>query len=99
VRDACLPRIATFDLPCRPGAALAPHGIRAQHCDEFVGGQLRGSPEAFPEATRTPRASLQHPPKSVEEHLSTRSASGLPRTAAELGPHRGGVWGPLAREW
>jgi predicted nucleic acid-binding protein len=86
-----VPCIVTFDLSHFPEAALAPHGIRARHPDEFACDLLRESPEAFLAAVRTHRASLKHPPKSAEEYLATLSACGLPRTAAGLAEHLGEI--------
>jgi hypothetical protein len=88
--------MVTLDLSCSPEAVLAPHGIPAQHPDEFAGALAREPPEAFLDAVRTHRAFPQHPPKSAEEYRSTLSECGLPRTAAGLGQHRGVVQSPPA---
>ena len=85
--SAEVPYIVTFDLSHFPEAALAPHGVRARHPDEFACGLPQESPEAFLEAVRTHRASLRRPPESAEAYLTTLSTCGLPQTATRLADH------------
>lgn len=82
------PLIVTFNLGDFPEEGLAPHGIRAQHPDEFACDLLNESPEAFLRAVRTHRAALKHPPKTIEEYLATVAGCGLPKTAARLAAHQ-----------
>jgi len=84
---AGVPLIVTFDLSHFPEAALAPHGIRAQHPDEFACDLFEDDPDAFFTAVRTHRASLKLPPMSPGDYLATLSACGLPKTAAKLSEH------------
>ena len=64
--------------------ALTPYGIAAQHPDTFITHLLDLNPGAVVGAAREHRASLRHPPKDVEEYLSTLERQGLTQTAAEL---------------
>jgi len=84
---AGVPLIVTFDLSHFPEAALAPHGVRAQHPDEFASDLLQEDPDAFLAAVRIHRASLKLPPMSPGSYLATLSACGLPETAAKLSEH------------
>jgi hypothetical protein len=81
------PLIVTFDLSHFPEAALAPHGIRAQHPDEFACDLLEEDSQAFLTAVRAHRAALKLPPVSAESYLAMLSTCGLPKTAAELAEH------------
>lgn len=81
------PLIVTFDLSHFPEAVLTPHGIRAQHPDEFACDLLEEDPEAFLTAARSHRASLKLPAMPPERYLATLSTCGLPKTAAKLSEH------------
>ena len=76
--------IVTFNLKDFPTEALAPHGVRAQHPDEFVGHLLDDCRDLVCGAAKEQRASLKNPPKSVAEYLNTLERVGLPQTAARL---------------
>lgn len=82
------PVIVTFNLGDFPEEAVAPHGIRAQHPDDFACELLDESPQAFLLAVRTHRAALRHPPKSIEEYLAALGVCGLTKTAARIAAHR-----------
>jgi hypothetical protein len=66
---------------------LAPHGITAQHPDEFIHHAFDLAPAAVCQAVRDHRASLKNPPKSVEELFDTYLQRGLATTVAALRPH------------
>lgn len=82
------PVIVTFNLGDLPEEAVAPHGIRAQHPDDFACELLDESRQAFLLAVRTHRAALKHPPKTVEEYLAALVVCGLTKTAARIAAHR-----------
>ncbi len=77
-------RIVTFDLSHFPEPALAPHGIQAQHPDEFVCELFAADPQAFLTAVRAHRASLRLPPMSPEQYCATLSSCGLVTAASQL---------------
>ncbi len=81
---AKVPVIVTFDLAHFPASELSPHGLRAQHPDDFCCDLFAVDPQAFIAAASAHRASLKHPPMSPHEYLASLSARGLPKTAAEL---------------
>ena len=74
--------ILTFNLKDFPQASLDTFKIKAEHPDEFLERQFDQSALLMCEAMRRHRASLQFPPKSVEEYLTTLQAQGLPRTVS-----------------
>lgn len=76
--------IVTFNLKDFPAATLAPLGIEARHPDEFVTHLLDLDSGAVCLAVKRQRESLKHPPKSIEELLSTFEQCGLPQTVARL---------------
>lgn len=76
--------ILTFNLRHFPESALKPHGIMAQHPDEFLASQLEVAPNVVCVAAQRHRASLRNPPKSVDEYFATLEAQRLPETAARL---------------
>lgn len=76
--------IVTFNLTDFPPDVLASHGIRAQHPDEFIAHFLDVEPVAVCSAAKQHRESLRHPPKTVEEYLSTLARVSLPQTVTGL---------------
>jgi len=76
--------IMTQNLKHFPAAALAPHGIEAQHPDEFLSNHFRLAPGAFCGAVCRVRARLRNPPYGVDEYLGMLTQQGLVATAAEL---------------
>lgn len=76
--------IVTFNLTDFPAAVLAPHGVQAQHPDEFVSRLLDNAPKLVCLAARKQRLSLKNPPKSVADHLNTLESLGLKQTAEKL---------------
>lgn len=76
--------IVTFNLKDFPRDALQPHGVEAQHPDEFIGHLIDLDANAVCAAVQRQRGSLKRPPKSVEEFLSTPAFAMLPHTLAHL---------------
>ena len=76
--------IVTYNLRDFPSAVLMPHGVEAQHPDEFVSHLFDLAPGAVCAAVRDQRAALQRPNRSVAELLDTFLALGLARSVAML---------------
>ena len=76
--------IVTRNLRHFPAAVLSPFGIEAQHPDAFIVHLLDLAPETVADAVRDHRASLRHPPKTVEAYLLTLERQGLPQTVMAL---------------
>lgn len=79
--------IVTYNLKDFPDEILAPHGISAQHPDEFIEHAFDLNPAAVCAAVRDQRAALKNPPKSVEELFATYLNQGLATIVAVLRPH------------
>ncbi len=77
--------IVTFNLSDFPSKALKPHGIEAQHPDEFLLDLIDLAPQVVIGAAKAHRASLKKPPKTVREYLETLDRQQLPGTVAFLG--------------
>lgn len=77
-------RIVTFNLKDFPAAALALHGVEAQHPDEFVTGLLDQQTALVCAAVKQQRENLKNPPKTVEEFLPALEQCQLTRTVAAL---------------
>lgn len=80
--------IVTKNLRDFPADRLAPFGIRAEHPDAFVRSLLDWHEAATLGAVARHRASLRHPPKSVDEYLDTLLVQELPDTVGSLQHHR-----------
>ncbi len=76
--------IVTYNLTDFPQAALASHGIDAQHPDDFVSHLHDLAPAAVCAAVRDQREALKNPPRSVRELLDTFLSLGLAGTVARL---------------
>lgn len=76
--------IITKNLSHFPADRLAPFRIEAQHPDMFVRTLLDRDEATVLEAVAEHSASLQNPPKSVEQYLDTLTVQGLPQTVAFL---------------
>lgn len=76
--------IVTYNLKDFPDEVLAPHGMAAQHPDQFIEHAFDLSPAAVCKAVRDHRASLKDPPKTVEELFDTYLSQGLATTVAAL---------------
>ena len=76
--------IVTNNLKHFPRNTLAKFGIEAQHPDQFFTHLLDLAPTAVCTAAKRQRASLNNPPKTVDEYLQTLEAVGLPQTVAGL---------------
>lgn len=79
--------IVTFNLKDFPNDALRPHGVKAQHPDEFITHQIALSPSLVCQAAKQQRASLKNPPMSVWEYLASLGRQGLPQTVLSLGEY------------
>jgi predicted nucleic acid-binding protein len=76
--------IVTFNLKHFPASALKPHGIKAQHPDEFLNNLCETAPLDMCESARKTRARLKNPPKSANEYLDILALQKLPETVAFL---------------
>ena len=76
--------IVTYNLRDFPADALQPHGIEAQHPDEFILRVIALSPLVVRETVETHQQALKNPPKTPAEYLATLSNQGLPKTVAAL---------------
>lgn len=79
--------IVTFNVKDFPPSELAPYGITAQHPDEFIEHAFGINSAAVIAAVRDHRASLAHPPKTVDELLDSYLKQGLATTVSLLRPH------------
>ena len=76
--------IVTFNLADFPSDGLSPFNIEARHPDDFVLALIVLEEETVCAAVERQRAGLKNPPKSVDDHLETLRAQGLPKSAARL---------------
>ena len=76
--------ILTANLRDFPARALAPHGLIAEHPDNFLAGICRASQHRFLEALGRVRIRLRNPPVSRERHLDALRRAGLNATATEI---------------
>jgi hypothetical protein len=76
--------IVTFNLADFPPDVLSQFNIEARHPDDFVLGLMDLDEETVCAAVERQRAGLKNPPKSVDDHLETLRAQGLPKSAARL---------------
>jgi hypothetical protein len=74
--------ILTFNLKDFPVDSLRPHGVVAEHPDEFLSRQLHHAQALVRSAAKRQRSSLKDPPMSVDQYLTTLERQGLPRTVA-----------------
>ncbi|MGH9752794.1 MAG: PIN domain-containing protein [Blastocatellia bacterium] len=76
--------IVTYNLRDFPAGALQPHGIDAQHPDEFILRVIALDPLVVRDTVETHQQALKIPPKTPAEYLATLSNQGLPRTVTAL---------------
>jgi hypothetical protein len=76
--------IVTFNRRDFPAAALAPHGLIAQHRDVFLQGFTTDTPHLFLAAVRQCFARLVSPPVAPAIYLRAIRQVGLPETATFL---------------
>lgn len=76
--------IVTYNISDFPQAAIASHGVEAQHPDDFVSHLHDLAPAAVCAAVRGQREALKNPPRSVRELLDTFLSLGLAATVARL---------------
>lgn len=79
--------IVTYNLKDFPTTTLAPLGITAQHPDEFIEHAFGISPAAVIAAVHDHRASLTHPPKTVDQLLDCYLKQRLATTVSLLRPY------------
>jgi predicted nucleic acid-binding protein len=76
--------IVTFNLKDFPAEALRPYGVEAIHPDDFLIQQIDLAPGLVAAAIKMHRASLQNPPKTVEDYIDTLERQQLPKAAIRL---------------
>ncbi|WP_307273170.1 PIN domain-containing protein [Labrys wisconsinensis] len=76
--------IITYNLRDFPKAALDPFSIEAQHPDAFIAHLFDVAPEQVVAAARRQRASLKHPPKTVDDYLDVLLRAELVQTTSHL---------------
>jgi predicted nucleic acid-binding protein len=76
--------IVTYNLRDFPASALQPHGLEAQHPDEFILRVITINPLVVRETVETHQQALKNPPKTSAQYLETLSNQGLPKTVAAL---------------
>jgi hypothetical protein len=79
-------RIITQNLKHFPAEALQPHGIIAQHPDDFVSDLIRNDPMTTRGVLEAHRAGLQRPPHDPGEYAAALVRAGLEKSAALLRP-------------
>jgi predicted nucleic acid-binding protein len=80
-------RIVTFNRKDFPTPFLEPHGIQAQHPDEFICELIDHQLEAVLTAMRTVRSRLRNPPRNATEYLERLAKQDLKSTVARLREH------------
>lgn len=83
--------IVTFNLTDFPVAVLRAYGVRAIHPDEYLLTLLDDVPDLFLLAIRNHRASLKHPPKTVEDYIETLKTNRLHKLAERLASLRASI--------
>lgn len=76
--------IVTFNLKDFPADVLAPHGVEAQHPDEFIMNLIGLNAPKVIQAVRSQRDSLRNPPKTADELLDILLKQQLPETVRLL---------------
>lgn len=76
--------IVTRNLRDFPAHRLTPHGLEAQHPDEFILGLLDARHGEVLAAVRDHRTALRNPPRSPEEHLAALESGGLVQSVSIL---------------
>lgn len=76
--------IVTYNLRDFPAGALQPHGLAAQHPDEFMLRVIALDPLVVRETVETHQQALKNPPKTPAQYLETLSNQGLLKTVTAL---------------
>jgi len=76
--------IVTYNLKDFPDSELAQYDIEAQHPDDFLVCQIGLSEGTVCAAAKRHRASLQNPPRTVDEYLASLERHQLPQTVSRL---------------
>jgi predicted nucleic acid-binding protein len=79
--------IVTFNGRDFPDAALAPHGLTAQHPDAFLQGLATERPSEVLESARECLVRLVRPPVTASDYIDVLRRLGLAETAAFLSNH------------
>jgi hypothetical protein len=79
-------RIITCNLKHFPAEALRPHGIVAQHPDDFVSDLYRGDAVTTRGVLEKHRVGLQRTPHEPAEYAAALVRAGLTKSAALLWP-------------
>lgn len=80
--------IVTMNLRDFPDSVLARYTLAAQHPDAFIRGLFESDRDAVLAVTRDHRAALQHPTRSISDHLAALQVLGLVETTSALQLHR-----------
>lgn len=76
--------IVTINLKDFPEEVLAPHGIEAQHPDDFLMNQLELRPFDALEIIKRVRGRMRNPARSAADLIEMLGKNGLPQTAQYL---------------
>lgn len=76
--------IVTLNRKDFPAEALRPHGLEAEHPDDFILDLFDLHPAAVVQAAANHRRTLKNPPKSVDEFLDSLLKQGLTQTVDKL---------------
>lgn len=76
--------IVTYNINDFPSAYVGQFGIEAQHPDVFITRLLDIAPDRVCTAAKRQRASLQNPPRTAEEFLTTLAEQRLRETVTRL---------------
>jgi hypothetical protein len=76
--------IVTYNLADFPAASLEPHGVEAQHPDDFVSALVERAPQTVCAAVQRQRTNLRNPPRSADQLLESFEAQALAKTVALL---------------
>ena len=82
--------IVTSNLKDFPSAALAAHGVEAQHPDDFILERIEEAPALVAQVLMEQAAALKNPPCTIEDVLTALQDAGLVRSVARLRDLRGG---------
>ena len=76
--------IVTFNLKHFPDVSITPHGLEAQHPDEFLNHQRTLDPDRFLRCVKRIRERLRNPPKTADNYIGALQRCNLTIIAAEL---------------
>lgn len=82
--------IVTLNLKDFPSAALAAHGVEAQHPDDFILERIEEAPALVTQVLMEQAAVLKNPPRTIDDVLAALQDAGLVRSVVRLRDLRGG---------